>query len=190
MNPIHQLVPMLPDGTDGQMPGHEQYVLGTLALMQRDVGRHSVEIGTFTGATTTTIARATGHVVYTVDIPLGEPTRYKLGADNQKYIGRTSAFGDDVKGRIIAIRCDSAYLTLPYNLAVGFAFIDGAHTYEYCWNDFLKVEPLLVDGAVVLFHDVGVWPGVGEAVDEIVKRHAGWQWSAYGGTSLVWGRKR
>lgn len=184
----HQLVAEPPPECDGRMPGWEHYILNTLALMQRDVGKHSVEFGTFMGSTTTNIARATGHVVYTVDIPAGKPTRFEIGKQNAKYIGHTPTFGDDVKGRIVHILIDSADLELPPNLEVGFAFIDGAHTYDYTWNDFLKVKPLLVKNAVVVFHDVGIWNEVSKAVDEIMEQHPSWQWTAYGETSLVWGR--
>lgn len=188
---IHKLDPIPSKDRDGRLPPWEQYIVCTLALMQREIGLHAVEIGTFHGETTTNIARAMPHhIVVTVDIPFEAIPKFPFNAHERKYLGAAPEFPDDVKDRIERILIDSADLSLSKEMEVGFAFIDGAHTYEYAKNDFAKIEPLLVSGGVVVFHDVGMSAGVGKAVEEIIAKYPKWLWSAYGGTSLAWGKKR
>lgn len=188
---FHKLNPVETKDRDGRLPPWEQYIVGSLALMQRDVGLHAIEIGTLYGDTATNIARAMpNHLVITVDIPDCATPAFPVAIDNSKYFGREPRFGDDVVHRIERILCDSAKLFLPPEIEIGFAFIDGAHTYEYVWNDFKKIRDRLISDAVVVFHDVGVFEGVEQAVSEIIASTKNWQWSAYGGTSLVWGKVR
>lgn len=188
---LHKLNPKESKDRDGRLPVWESYIVGTLALLSRDVGIHAIEIGTFFGETTTNIARAMpNHIVITVDIPKGENPSMDWGL-NDRQISESRIFpefGEDVKERIQFLQIDSAKLVLPKTIDLGFAFIDGAHTYDYAWNDFNKVEPLLSKEGICVFHDV--IGGVGDAVKEIIEKYKSWQWSAYGGTSLVWGVKR
>jgi predicted O-methyltransferase YrrM len=48
------------------------------------------------------------------------------------------------------------------------AFIDGEHTYEAVRDDIACVEPLVVKGGVIAFHDYGEdrFAGVKQAIDE------------------------
>lgn len=184
---LHKLHPSISKDRDGRLPQSESYIVGTLALGQRNVGLHAIEIGTFYGETTTSIARAMpNHLIITVDIPKESDPKFELGANDARFIGKTPEFGDDVKHRIDMLRTDSALLELPELIELGFAFIDGAHTYEYAKNDFAKIKPRLIPGGVVVFHDV--FGEVGRAVQEIIASTPDWEWSAYGGTSLVWGK--
>lgn len=188
---LHKLEPIESQDRDGRLPPWEQYIVCTLAMMQREIGLHAVEIGTFHGETTTNIARAMPHhFVVTVDIPFSATPKFPYNADERKYMGAAPMFPDDVKDRIECVLTDSADLVLSPEMEIGFAFIDGAHTYEYAKNDFTKIEPMVVGGGVVVFHDVGMSAGVGKAVEEIMAKYPKWLWSAYGGTSLVWGKRK
>lgn len=188
---VHKLIPQETKDRDGRLPPPEQYIVYTLALLCRDIGYHAIEIGTFYGESTTNIARAMPHhQIITVDVPNGVKPVLPVPEGELKYIWKTPEFSSDVKERIEAMRVDSAQLQLPSTLELGFAFIDGAHTYEYAWNDFNKIEPILSKGGIVVFHDVGMSEGVGRAVEEIMAKFHTWQWSAYQGTSLCWGVKR
>lgn len=185
----HKFYPMATEDRDGRLPVMEQYIVYTLALLQRDIGMHAVEIGTFYGETACNIARAMPqHIVITVDIPPNTEPKLPIPNDHErKYLWKTPVFPAEVKDRIEYVQVDSALLELQKGLEIGFAFIDGAHSKEYALNDFGKIEPLLVRGGIVVFHDV--YGGVGDAVEELMAKHFKWQWSAYEGTSLCWGRK-
>lgn len=51
--------------------------------------------------------------------------------------------------------CDSANLRYDFKDGpVSFALIDGYHSYQQVLWDFFELEPLLVDGAIVAFHDL------------------------------------
>lgn len=187
---FYKLEPMQSKDRDGRLPQSESYIVGTLALMQREVGLHAVEIGTFYGETTTNIARAMPcHHVLTVDLPEGCEQSFAVHENDKRLalLKKEPQFGEDVRDRIQQIYADSASMELSKLLEIGFAFIDGSHTYEYAHNDFNKISPLLVNGGMVVFHDV--MGGVGKAVQEIIDSTPRWLWSAYGGTSLVWGVK-
>lgn len=184
----HKFYPIPTEDRDGRLPPPEQYIVYTLAMLQRDIGLHAVEIGTFYGESTVNIARAMpNHLVLTVDLPNGQAPKWQINDHESKYLWKTPTFSPETEDRIEAIRVDSADMELPKGLEIGFAFIDGGHSYEYAWSDFSKIEPLLVRDGIVVFHDV--YGGVGKAVEEIMEKHRRWQWSAYEGTSLAWGRK-
>ena len=55
----------------------------------------------------------------------------------------------------------------PYHLV----FIDGDHTYEQCKRDYENYSPMLIDGGVLIFHDVdatNVHPGSAQFWQEFV----------------------
>lgn len=56
---------------------------------------------------------------------------------------------------------------------IHFAFLDGAHTYEYVMEEFRFVEKRQHEGDVIFFDDYtpALFPGIVKAVDEICERH-------------------
>lgn len=186
---FHQCVPVDPSLRDGCVLPHEQFILNTLATTNRFVGTHALEIGTFTGEMSSNLARAMpDHLVLTVDLPAGtKPSLRGVEADGH-YYNATPTFAPDVADRIELIHCDSALLSLPPAVELGFTFIDGAHSREYVLNDFRKALTNSAHDAIIAFHDAGTWPEVGQTLIDIVNATPRWQWFAYAGTSLVWHR--
>lgn len=176
---------------DGCVPLHEHPILAAIAMMQRGIGHYALEIGTLYGEQTANIARALpDHFIITVDIPPDAKHALPPDAGDLKYVGKQPHFPPDVADRIEAMRIDSALLALPPAIDLGFTFIDGAHSYEYALNDFHKALASSVNGAIIAFHDMGIWPGVTRAVNELIAQHPTWEWYAFEGTSLVWLRVR
>jgi hypothetical protein len=115
------------------------------------------EIGTRGGITTTALgmaARDVGGRVYTMDI--------------------SAEFADDAVSNVQMADCapyvtfitaDSSATDFPEPLDV--LFIDGDHTYEGVKADFLRHEPNVKKGGVILFHDPCVYDGIQYFMKEI-----------------------
>jgi predicted O-methyltransferase YrrM len=70
---------------------------------------------------------------------------------------------------------------------VGFVFLDGDHRREAVERDFALVEPLLVPGARILFHDARNqhYPGVAAALERILEDHPEFERHAAEGTVVA-----
>lgn len=84
-------------------------------------------------------------------------------------------------GRVIPVRNFSYNFSLGHH--VDMVFIDGDHRYETVVRDIKKAYELLKPGGLISGHDYGhpLWPGVKQAVDELVGGPIGvWEsiWSA------------
>lgn len=184
---LHKYYPVEQRNLDGCVPLHEHSIIATLAMMQRHVGHFALEIGTLYGEQTSNIARALpNHFVITVDLPANANPTHELDHRDLKYLGKTPTFPNDVIHRIEAMHVDSARLSLPTEVDLGFSFIDGSHSYAYAMSDFNIALKNSVNGAIIAFHDVGIFETVSKAVDELIDKHPTWEWYAYEGTSLVW----
>jgi predicted O-methyltransferase YrrM len=66
---------------------------------------------------------------------------------------------------------DFDYLALPEllrsGLGIGFAYLDGWHTFDYTLLDFWYVDRMLETGGVVGFNDCG-WPAVDKAIQFVL----------------------
>lgn len=172
--------------------GKELDILCALAAGQRDIGTHALEIGTYHGTTTTSIARMLPrHKIITVSMPKGGVPLISSTPSDAAFFGTVPVFGDDVKDRIEHLQCDSATLDFSDWIAFGFVFIDGAHSTEYVLNDFLKVIPFLAIGGLIVLHDYGTdnllgITAVRVAVDKLMEDYGHWDWVRYAETSLIW----
>jgi predicted O-methyltransferase YrrM len=175
-----------PTGVDGEVSRKEAEIIAHIAKQQSDhlsMFGIALEIGTFTGTTTRNIAANFQGTVITVDLPPNHIPKLGTTPNNSKYYGAKKQF--DGFPNIEQIFCDSAELDIAYDVA--FAFIDGCHTEAYCLNDFKKVEPMMVDGGIILLHDYDTehWPGVTATISRLVIEYPQHFWSRFLGTSLV-----
>jgi predicted O-methyltransferase YrrM len=65
---------------------------------------------------------------------------------------------------------DSITVARDWRGPVRLLFLDGDHSYEATRGDYHAWSRHLVPGAVIGFHDVGVWPGVTQFYDELRAR--------------------
>jgi predicted O-methyltransferase YrrM len=154
--------------------------LGVLAQAAANVapGREVIEIGTFDGRTTINLAlNAPQSPVFTLDLPADHPTRFALAAGEAQYVDKPApgarfrqdgASVPDAAQRITQLFGDSATFDwLPHWGRAGLVFVDGSHAYDYVRADTATAMRLVAPGAVVLWHDYGVWDGVTNALEEI-----------------------
>lgn len=112
--------------------------------------RTVVEVGTFDGETTVALAQALpSAVVYGLDLytEWAEPLIKTWG----------------VQDRVRLIRGPSQDTIAQLPDGIDFAYIDGDHTFEGVKADTEKLEPKLINGAIIAFHDTN-GPGVREYV--------------------------
>jgi predicted O-methyltransferase YrrM len=165
-----------------------QYVQGatpdeigiTLADLARQVPADQaiVELGVFQGRTALLMAwgagQGNGAHVYGIDMwdlpgnvydpPFTDPGTRARAYSNIEVTGYT----DHVT--LIQGHSLDVVTTWTDNPRVGLLFVDGDHTKAGARRDIEAWAPYLADGAVIAIDDYGHpdWPGVGEAVDELV----------------------
>jgi len=139
----------------------EQYI----ALISILVAEHPtdvLEIGTFTGKTTKTMAdNLPFGTIHTVDLPpdfqKSNDTKSEIPKDDFHLIERRvvgKAFkGTPSEKRIKQYFADTAQWDFKTSGRPTFFFIDGSHTYGYCKNDSEKCLEWCKGGEVLLWHD-------------------------------------
>lgn len=125
--------------------------------------RTVVEIGTFRGKTTLSLAENTlASRIITVDLPLGKPTKYPTYGTDQEYIRteeRPVLFEPSQRiSQIFADCTDEQELRegLVRSLdgsRIDFAYIDAAHTYEGIMVPFKTILPMMSEGGIIAFDD-------------------------------------
>jgi predicted O-methyltransferase YrrM len=141
-----------------------------------------VEIGSWQGYSTSFLARAVkdsgNGKLYAIDHfkgNVGKESRYVVGKKDLSDL--QSLF--EVNMQRLGVKDSVELLAMPNEEAaqvvsskkVRFLFIDGDHTREGVERDIALFFPLLVPGAIVVFDDfTGAFPGVVDAVDELVAR--------------------
>lgn len=154
-------------------------------------GTHAVEIGSHLGASACYIATALSYRPGATLVCVDTWQNETMPDGQQDTISDFQSNTRNLSHIIRTVRKRSEVLTgedIPSPL--GLAFIDGDHSYEMCRNDFEKVEPWVVPGGVVAFHDAvsGRFPGVGRVVGEAL---ASGRWSICGQCrTLFWIERR
>lgn len=158
-----------------------------------------LEIGAWFGKSTSLLAgaaeeRGRGEKVITIDTFTGE------GHDGDREVhrvlhGRSCYFDEflrlakelDYFRHVVPVATFSHAALATLRGPIGFAFLDGDHRREAVEQDFDSIEPLLVSGARVLFHDAGnpLYPGVREAVERIVSDRGEFGYQDEGGTIVA-----
>ena len=139
-----------------------------------------VEIGTYRGTTTRMLlenAPSDAHI-YTIDLPLDVDARDVAASSDERLIKHRQVgaeFRSHPRARhitqILGNTMDAAtWQEVPEG--VGFAFIDGSHSYEAVRNDTERLRTRLRSDAVILWHDytetVSAERGVGRYLRELM----------------------
>jgi len=70
--------------------------------------------------------------------------------------------------RLGGIEANVGVLVVEKDVEVaGLVFVDGSHAYDYAKTDSATAFRLAKPGAMVIWHDYGVWPGVTRALEEL-----------------------
>lgn len=69
---------------------------------------------------------------------------------------------------IVPIVATSEEARRTFNSKIRLIFIDGCHEYEFVKKDILLWKDLIIDGGVIVFHDIN-WKTVARAVDELIR---------------------
>ena len=135
---------------------HDDYT-AVIRVAQFARPRIALELGTAHGNTTANLCLACPQAkVYTVNAEAAEQTgastTYDLTAEEIGRAYRNHGLSDQV----VQIFKNTLHLNLAAWFSepvIDFAIIDACHDTEYVLNDFLKVEPFVRPGGIVLLHD-------------------------------------
>jgi glycosyltransferase involved in cell wall biosynthesis len=171
---------------DGFLHPYEGYVLYLMARRWPARGR-VVEIGSFKGLSTCWLASGCKdggrQSVAAVDHFQGSP-EHQLGGTHvdQDIALRGSTlpmFQANIQrlqlGDHVTVHVGSSATIAPkWAEPIRLLFIDGDHTYEATRQDFELWSPYVVQHGLVLFHDVGVWPGVTQFFEDLLTHTQSW----------------
>ncbi len=164
-----------PIGTYGSPCAEEILIINE--LVKRAQPRMLFEFGTFTGRTTLNLAACSPDDarVFTLDLKhedLGK-TKFAMYASEELYVNKpasgTSFAASPFARKITQLYGDSAAFDFsPWRNQIDFIFIDGAHTYEYVYNDTRHALELLRDGrGTIIWHDYLMVEGLTRALNEL-----------------------
>lgn len=115
-----------------------------------------LELGTGYGNTTANICAHLDSHVFTVnalpDQISGRVTTYTLTNEEIGKVYRTQGFSQ----RVVQIYEDTKRMDLKKLISeksVNFAIVDACHDSDYVLNDFLKIQPFMAPGSIVMLHD-------------------------------------
>lgn len=155
----------------GWMPDNELSWLATYAGVHRNI----VEIGSFMGRSTRTLADNTKGTVTAVDTWAGsdeDQHRRLLEGKSpdwlfEQFTANMAGLTNVAMIRKTSLEAAAAFAT--QNAQFDFIFIDASHDYENVKADILAWGPLLADGGTLAGHDFhNGAPGVMRAVDELL----------------------
>jgi hypothetical protein len=153
------------------MTGQVDILLRAAAVTEEIPGA-VVEIGSFRGITTRSLAHATVRTIVAIDPYLGDGGHPK---DLAFFETHTSAFPNV---QLIRASSDVAFDTWG-GRPVSLVFVDAIHEYVHAWYDFAAWGSLVPSGGIVAFHDVDQFPGVNRVCLQILRNHPEWQPWAY-----------
>ncbi len=169
------------DGVEGFLASIEGYVLLTMARMGPGLGE-IVEIGSFMGKSTCWLATGTKQVlrekVTAIDHFRGSPEHQKGGRVEVQDIVEDGSTLDVFKANIKAVGVDDYVNTIvasseeaakDWTKPIRLLFIDGDHSYEASHKDFELWSPFVIQGGLVLFHDIDEWDGVTKFYRELAE---------------------
>lgn len=102
------------------------------------------------------------------------------------FMKNVKAFG--VEDYVKAIVATSFAGRKLFDSKIRLLFIDGCHEYEFIKNDILLWKDLMIDGGVIVFHDIN-WKTVARAIDELIKPSGDFIIEGTTGCSLIVSKK-
>jgi hypothetical protein len=161
----------------GQFGNVKRYELMVLCAVARHVQARSLfEFGTFDGLTTWHLAAnaGTGGQIWTLDLPLDHPARFRRGHDRsvgkiQDIIVGRQFIATDEAPRIKQLYGDSLeFDSEPYRGRMDFCLIDASHEYQHVCRDTANALHMVRTGGVIFWHDYSRWwPGVQRCLDDL-----------------------
>lgn len=140
------------------------------------------EIGTFDGLTTINMAinAPSNSEIYTLDIPQNsiENSRFKIDDYNKSMIFNSYKkyyikLFEKTFSNIHILEEDSGKFDFTnfYN-QIDLVFVDGSHTFNYCYYDSMEAIKMVSEGGIILWHDynkIVFNPGVTEALNKVCR---------------------
>lgn len=162
------------------MPEHELLILG--AITRAVSPKRIVEFGTFTGASTLTMALNSppDARVVTVDVDPARRSTHVHGLGVGLIDFQTGEMFLDTPwaAKIEQRYCDTRKFVMPeWKDTVGLFMVDADHTYEFVRADTLIAKSMLAPGGVIVWHDYTWTPdsaecaGVTRAVNTFYRQH-------------------
>jgi hypothetical protein len=162
------------------MPEHELLILG--AITRAVSPERIVEFGTFTGASTLTIALNSppNARVVTVDVdPATRPTHvHGLGVGLVEFRTGEMFLNTPWAAKIEQRYCDTRQFAMPaWKGQVALFMVDADHTYEFVRTDTAIAKSMLSPGGIIVWHDYTWTPdsaecaGVTRAVNEFNRQY-------------------
>jgi predicted O-methyltransferase YrrM len=147
-----------------------------------------VEVGSFKGRSTCWLASGCQEAgrgrVAAVDHFRGSPEHQPGGSHPDRDVTATGStrqtFDDNVKQMGLADWVEvhaggSAERSASWTEPIRLLFLDGDHAYEAVEADFLSWSRCVVCHGLVVFHDVGVWPGVTKLYTQVCRDRDHWK---------------
>lgn len=131
------------------------------------------EMGTFTGATTVSLARAAGRgaTVHTIDLPdedISFGSEFAAGAVGSRLVERTANDAEIVSHRANTKRFDFT----PFERKIDFIYIDASHEYEDVVSDNKIALRIVRPGGMIVWDDYkSSTPGVVRAICDLAQDH-------------------
>lgn len=114
---------------------------------------NAVEVGTYMAVTAAEMANSlpTGGRLYCIDpYPDGEAIHN---------IAKRHLYRQKVSDRIVMLSCNSEQAVASLPQQIDFIFVDGDHSYEGLYKDWMVVKQILSPGGIAAFHDTAIFPG-------------------------------
>lgn len=140
-----------------------------------------VEIGSYKGGSTVLLALASGRDVYAVDphtltcpghglateVPAGLEASMSLAQEFRDNLEKAN-----VKSLVHEVPQSSVEAVRDWNKPISLLFIDGCHHFECVKNDFRLWSPFLINGGILVMHDVPILNGPRRVFwDNVFKSH-------------------
>lgn len=132
-----------------------------------------VEIGSYKGRSTVCLALGSKSgknvPIYSVDHHTGSPEhRGWFGQINTLFDFKKNIEKVGVNDLIIPLVMQSEKAAVDFEKQIELLFIDGAHEYESVKQDFEVWTPKLINGGIIVMHDINLWPGPTIVVDKFL----------------------
>jgi len=175
------------EGVDGFLQPFEGFALYWLAQHWPGSGR-TVEVGSFKGRSTCWLATGCRdgkrERVVAVDHFRGSAENQAGGShEDADVVASGSTLGTmranlekfGLSEWVDILVGSSAEVSRGWEEPIRLLFIDGDHSYEGSSADFAAWSPHVAPYGLVVFHDVGVWPGVTKLFEELRSRETEWR---------------